>query len=685
MGVGQTKKKPTGLRVPRRAWMENMRVSSVQPVDEPVSKGDGCLNPDPSYIEVSEAKPEAALDYAKLGLPVFPCKGKRPLVEYGFKAATTDPETISGWWKKWPNANIGMPTGEVSGIVGLDVDVKNGLDGDEELSKLQKQYGALPDTPQVLTPSGGMHFWFQYPGTPVKSTSGELGKGIDIRGDGGYLIVPPSTIKQQAYEWEASSPDFPSSMPDWLVSLTRKPEPITTQSSPSSDSLYVEGNRNAHLASLAGSMRRRDMSADAIKNALLVENKRCVPPLSETEVKRIASSVARYTPEQESSLTLSAFTFSPVSDLLVTPEPLSYLIPEYLTPGCLGLIFGDPAAGKSLLALDWAASIATGKDWLTGTVKPGPVIYIAGEGHFGIKRRLKAWAIKHGLESELAEAQLFLSDTGAAFLDASSFVQVLDAITQLASQYGDPSAIIIDTLHRNLGPGDENSASDIATFINAADRLREFFGSSVVIVHHSGHTGKDRSRGSSSIRAAMDAEFQLEVRAGGERVLTCQKMKDGPTPQQRAFELEEIELPWPTEAGDLETSVVLSTTNLTTACKARKMPGSIKLGVETLLEAIRAKGVLPPESKRPWEVPPPDRVAHLSDWREAFYEKHTGDNHATKRQAFRRVRSDMQKSQVIFVINDFYWLTPERCQQWPELAGMLIATDLSRPVVEPWK
>ncbi|MEW8000976.1 MAG: bifunctional DNA primase/polymerase [Candidatus Thiodiazotropha endolucinida] len=633
------------------------------------------LNHATPLTDVSETKSVAALEYAKLGIPVFPCKGKRPLVAHGFKEATTDPETISGWWKKWPNANIGMPTGEISGIVGIDVDVKNGLEGNKGLYRLQQKYQSLPDTPQVLTPSGGIHYWFKYPGIPIKSTSGKLGKGIDIRGDGGYLVIPPSTINQKAYQWEASSPDCPPSMPDWLVSLTRKPESSATQLPPSSDSLYVEGNRNTHLTSLAGSMRRRGMSGEAIEQALFIENKRCVPPLQANEVKRIASSVSKYAPEQH-DIPLHGFKFTPVSELLSTPEPLSYLIPEYLTPGCLGLIFGDPASGKSILALDWAASIATGREWLTGKVKAGPVVYIAGEGHFGIKRRLKGWTIKHGLEKELADAQLFVSETGAALLDTNSLVQVLNAITQLACQYGNPSAIIIDTLHRNLGPGDENSASDIAMFINAADRLREAFGSSVVIVHHSGHTGKDRSRGSSSIRAAMDVELQLEVRTDGERVLTCQKMKDGPTPQQRAFKLEEIELPWRTEGGDKETSVVLTPTAMPSKAKIRKMPTSIKLGVETLLSTIRDKGVAPPNfgAQNPKDISPPGCVAYLEDWRDSFYSKHTGDNPNAKRQAFRRARNDLQKYSAVGVYQDHYWLTPEDCDEWTDIQNIALLT-----------
>jgi hypothetical protein len=130
----------------------------------------------------------AALTLASAGIPVFPLEplGKRPIVEQGFKVATTDHPLIYAWWDRTPNANIGMPTGLLSGILVLDVDPEHG--GNESLQALPPR----PMTWVVETPSGGFPYWFAYPyGSDLRNTAGKLGPGLDTRGEGGYVVVPP--------------------------------------------------------------------------------------------------------------------------------------------------------------------------------------------------------------------------------------------------------------------------------------------------------------------------------------------------------------------------------------------------------------------------------------------------------------------------------------------------------------
>lgn len=136
----------------------------------------------------------AALSYARRGWPVFPCRprGKEPLTAHGFKDATTDPATIRSWWQRWPDANVALATGRVSGLVVLDVDMdKGGLDS---LRTLVDRFagGELPEGPAVQTGGGGYHLYFAYPAAPVPCSAGKAGPGLDLRGDGGYVIAPPS-------------------------------------------------------------------------------------------------------------------------------------------------------------------------------------------------------------------------------------------------------------------------------------------------------------------------------------------------------------------------------------------------------------------------------------------------------------------------------------------------------------
>ena len=148
----------------------------------------------------------AALSYARRGVPVFPCEpgGKRPLTPNGFWDATTDAPRVRAWWGRWPSANVGVPTGEKSGLLVLDVDPRDG--GRASLAALEREHGPLPRTARARTGGGGAHVFFRYPPEgEVRNSAGWLGPGLDVRGEGGYVVVPPSRT-QGAYEWTDRSP-----------------------------------------------------------------------------------------------------------------------------------------------------------------------------------------------------------------------------------------------------------------------------------------------------------------------------------------------------------------------------------------------------------------------------------------------------------------------------------------------
>jgi hypothetical protein len=159
----------------------------------------------------------AALAYAAKGWHVFPvhsisngkctcgkqeCEhaGKHPRTQHGLHDTTIDPETIKRWWAfAWPDANIGIATGEVSGIVVLDIDPRHG--GDKSLAEIEERFGRLPNTLRSKTGGGGWHFFFRHPGHYVKSIT--IMPGVDIKADGGYAVAPPSLhISGKSYEWE---------------------------------------------------------------------------------------------------------------------------------------------------------------------------------------------------------------------------------------------------------------------------------------------------------------------------------------------------------------------------------------------------------------------------------------------------------------------------------------------------
>lgn len=153
-----------------------------------------------------------------------PSPGKHPRSSSGLHSATTDPVTIQRWWQRWPASNVAVRTGAApagAGIVVLDIDPAHG--GDASLADLIAEHAALPDTLGVATGGDGRHLYYRHPASgPIPNSAGRLGPGLDVRGDGGYVIVPPSRhISGGSYRWMSATPIQP--LPGWLVDLLTPP------------------------------------------------------------------------------------------------------------------------------------------------------------------------------------------------------------------------------------------------------------------------------------------------------------------------------------------------------------------------------------------------------------------------------------------------------------------------------
>jgi hypothetical protein len=165
---------------------------------------------------------DSAIEYARRGWAVFPCRprAKEPAVPGGFKAATTDERLIRQWWSQWPDANIGIPAGPATGWVVIDID---GEAGRQSLDQLIAVHGPPPATLTSLTGGGGSHLLFLCPTPPIRNSQGALGHGIDTRGEGGYILVPPSIHPSgESYRWKDQSAGL-APLPAWLVPNGRPP------------------------------------------------------------------------------------------------------------------------------------------------------------------------------------------------------------------------------------------------------------------------------------------------------------------------------------------------------------------------------------------------------------------------------------------------------------------------------
>lgn len=252
---------------------------------------------------------DAALGYAALGYPVFPCRpgAKVPATPHGCCDATRDVARIRQWWRGAPAANVAVAT---SGLLVVDVDPA-GRDWPGDAARRAAIRDLSP--PVQRTPRGGFHLFFAVPaGKQWRCSAGLLAAGVDVRTSGGYVVVAPSSVGGATYRWARplvprdALPPPPQWLTDALDALGRRrgaPPPSGPRTPTDAGGVLLAGGRNAGLASLAGKLRRAGLTEGEIAAALITANReRCSPPLPEREVMAIARSIARYAtgPEEQS-------------------------------------------------------------------------------------------------------------------------------------------------------------------------------------------------------------------------------------------------------------------------------------------------------------------------------------------------------------------------------------------------
>lgn len=455
---------------------------------------------------------EAALAYARRGWAVFPahgiidgrctcrgnstCKpGKHPRTRDGLHSATTDAGRIRAWGTRWRSSNLAIRTGEPSGLVVLDID---GPTGEGSLTQLELSNDPLPVTACVMTGGAGRHLYFAHPGQPVKSSVGRLSPGIDVRADGACVIAPPSRhASRRQYSWCTGRAPWRidlAEIPDWLLAL------LSTEKSPAEGrqvqlEIFSQGTRNQELLSLAGSMRRRGMSAEEIEAALLAVNEyRCRPPLGTEEVHSIARSAGRYPPAAQKRATgqwegraptePSGRDAAPILVRLSEVEPASvrWLWPGRIPIGKLTLLAGDPGLGKSLVTLDMAARITRGAPWPDGQdeSEPSSVILLSAEDDAAdtIRPRLDA----AGADVERIVHLVAVEEAG----EERSFnvARHLDQLDTAINQTPGTSLIVIDPVSSYLGGVDSHANAEVRGVLEPLARLAGTRGVAVLAVTH---------------------------------------------------------------------------------------------------------------------------------------------------------------------------------------------------------
>lgn len=217
-----------------------------------------------------------------------------------------------------------------------------------------------------------------------------------------------------------------------------------------------------------------------------------------------------------------------------------YVVKGVIPANSLCSIYGASGSYKSFLAGSWGCHISTGKAWAGKTVAHGSVMYVVGEGGIGVPRRVKAWEITNGQTVD----NMYLVNTPVFPASPSEVSEMVIAAKQVEAETGKPvRLIIIDTLARCFGGADENDSKDMGAFIRGCDELKAKTGATVLVVHHSGKDESKGARGSSSFRAALDAEYRISREGkGGALIIACTKMKDAEEPETKAYDLKVVEL-----------------------------------------------------------------------------------------------------------------------------------------------
>lgn len=511
-------------------------------------------------------KLEAALTYASWGwhvLPVVP-NGKVPACPHGVKDATTDAGQIIRWWSQNPDYNIGIAAGERSGIIVFDIDPRNG--GADSWAAWMQANGEADDGAMQLTAGGGEH---HIAGYDPEIRSCKLADGIDLLADGRYIVAYPSTIEGRSYQWEASSDPFDGIAPmripaRWMDAYRALRKPSVGQAVTTGGGL-IQGSRNNGLAALGGALRRYGMTEAEIMAALAITNEtRCDIPLPSSELAQIVRSVCRYDPESDVAASagigheaadailaaaraeVQEYYFTRATSFLSQPAPLPWVIRGWMPDNGVSMVYGESGSGKTFLTLDMACHIAAGMPWHGRKTKAGIVVYMAGEGNYGIRQRVAAWCKAHGIDRL---DNLLISNKAIDIDSPGVAAQIINAVRELTHE--DVVAVFLDTVNNHMS-GDENSARDTRNMLNACWVVARALAAALCLNHHSGHSAdaKGRARGSSAWKASLDSSILVTKSDSSIIEVACTKMKDAEPPEPFFGRLESVPLGWLDEDGE---------------------------------------------------------------------------------------------------------------------------------------
>ena len=412
---------------------------------------------------------DAALDYAAAGYSVIPVRSdKTPYTPHGLKDASQDPDTIRKWWETWPDANVAIACGRVSGnLVVLDVDMKNGKNGRLSIDIWQSEHGDFPETVMARTPSGGQHYYFRVKDPSQYKNTVEAIPAVDIRGDGAYVLVYPSGITgDKMYTWargvSCTDVDEVADANESVLELLRKNSRDSKQQDAAKrqrvDMHHVpEGQRNDTLFRFASKMVGSGISRDAALEGARAEIATWDNPLPDFEiVKTVDSAYNSYQPNEQN--VYSDIEPVPSDDDIVVhtldefeEKDIEWLIPGYVPKEQITIVAGTGGVGKTSVWVSLVADLSSGKATVfekgSDTAqyvqrKPLHVMFFSGED-----------TVEHVLRKKLRQEGAVLKNITTISLEDKHFEKILFGSKYLEAVVAKtkPDVIIFDPLQSFIG------------------------------------------------------------------------------------------------------------------------------------------------------------------------------------------------------------------------------------------
>jgi len=579
----------------------------------PVSgSGDETRSSGPPGDDFMDVPPNmvAALDLAQRGLAVFPIRYRGPddkgrekwtPITGWQESASADFKSVAAWWSEWPDARVGLLTGERNGIMALDLDTKNGKDGPAAMAALGFSDLESLSPVRVRTPSGGWHLLFRHD-PRLRNSASKIGDGIDIKTTGGFIVAPGSWKGERRYE--------PEGLPVGSVALPTFPEKLAQAaggSAPASPPVVDDGddldiwaapNRDkikSALAALPAEVRDdrdqwlrvgmalhhefrggdegfnlwNDWSKDSPEHGRQRDQREDWASFGGDDRKPVAIATLYGMAKDHGWNAKVAAPREPSRLQLLTPADCTnapargYVIKGLIAPRDVACIFGAPGGGKSTIAPHLGYHVARGESVFGLRTKPGKVLYVAAEDAHGMKNRVAALRRRDG------DAPDFYVVDGVTDLleeDSPDLAALRDAVEEVR-----PALIFIDTLAMAFRDLEENDAQSMNQVVRIARSLT-CHGAAVVLIHHGTKAEGSTPRGHSVLNGALDVALQL-LPADSEQIIRgrLSKNRNGPPDLDIAFRVASEEL-GRDDDGDAITAAIVDELPAGTAPRRAKLP-----------------------------------------------------------------------------------------------------------------